>query len=167
MILTNEEAQNKKQRIEKLKGRLQKIRDEKISFQGGAGNDEPYFMLLNQQEEITNKEIIQINQELATAEIVNQTITQENLVNDGDTVDLLITYDDGTMLSNTLTIVNHIMEYKENVISTSSPIGKAIYGKEIGSIVETQAPSGNIKIQIRGKVPKIAQEEVQQDTFTR
>lgn len=159
MRLTIEEAQKRNERIDELKSRLERIRNERSTFQGGAGADEPYYNLLSQQEDITNKEIMQINQELATAEIVDPTLANENLVNDGDTIDLLITFADGTVLSNTVKVVNHIEEYQPNVVTTSSPIGMAIYGKELGSIVDCQTPNGNIKIQIMGKVLKEEQEE--------
>ena len=110
MRLTVEEAQKKNERIDFLKSRLEKIRNERSDFQGSAGYDsnEPYFALLSQMEDTTNKEIMQINQELATAEIVDPTLANENLVNDGDTIDLLITFADGTVLSNTVKVVNHI-----------------------------------------------------------
>ena len=78
---------------------------------------------------------------------------------DGDTIDLLITFADGTVLSNTVKVVNHIEEYQPNVVTTSSPIGMAIYGKELGSVVDCQTPNGNIKIQIMGKALKEEQEE--------
>lgn len=159
MRLTIEEAQKRNERIDELKSRLERIRNERSTFQGGAGADEPYYNLLSQQEDITNKEIMQINQELATAEIVDPTLANENLVNDGDTIDLLITFADGTVLSNTVKVVNHIEEYQPNVVTTSSPIGMAIYGKELGSVVDCQTPNGNIKIQIMGKVLKEEQEE--------
>ena len=156
MRLTVEEAQKKNERIDFLKSRLEKIRNERNDFQGSAGYDsnEPYFALLSQMEDTTNKEIMQINQELATAEIVDPTLANENLVNDGDTIDLLI-----TVLSNTVKVVNHIEEYQPNVVTTSSPIGMAIYGKELGSVVDCQTPNGNIKIQIMGKALKEEQEE--------
>ena len=35
----------------------------------------------------------------------------------------------------------------------------AIYGKELGSVVDCQTPNGNIKIQIMGKALKEEQEE--------
>lgn len=159
MRLTIEEAQKRNERIDELKSRLERIRSERSTFQGGAGADEPYYNLLSQQEDITNKEIMQINQELATAEIVDPTLANENLVNDGDTIDLLITFADGTVLSNTVKVVNHIEEYQPNVVTTSSPIGMAIYGKELGSVVDCQTPNGNIKIQIMGKALKEEQEE--------
>lgn len=159
MRLTIEEAQKKNERIDELKSRLERIRNERSAFQGGAGADEPYYNLLSQQEDITNKEIMQINQELATAEIVDPALANENLVNDGDTIDLLITFADGTVLSNTVTVVNHIEDYQPNVVTTSSPIGMAIYGKELGSVVDCQTPNGNIKIQIMGKALKEEQEE--------
>ena len=91
--------------------------------------------------------------------IVDPTLANENLVNDGDTIDLLITFADGTVLSNTVKVVNHIEEYQPNVVTTSSPIGMAIYGKELGSVVDCQTPNGNIKIQIMGKALKEEQEE--------
>ena len=161
MRLTVEEAQKKNERIDFLKSRLEKIRNERSDFQGSAGYDsnEPYFALLSQMEDTTNKEIMQINQELATAEIVDPTLANENLVNDGDTIDLLVTFADGTVLSNTVKVVNHIEEYQPNVVTTSSPIGMAIYGKELGSVVDCKTPNGNIKIQIMGKALKEEQEE--------
>ena len=60
MRLTIEEAQKKNERIDFLRSRLEKIRNERNEFQGSAGYDsnEPYFALLSQMEETTNKEII-------------------------------------------------------------------------------------------------------------
>ena len=54
---------------------------------------------------------------------------------------------------------SYVVKNCASVVTTSSPIGMAIYGKELGSVVDCQTPNGNIKIQIMGKVLKEEQEE--------
>lgn len=39
---------------------------------------------------------------------------------------------------------------KENKLSISTPIGKALIGKKVGDVVDVQAPSGLIKFEILG-----------------
>jgi transcription elongation factor GreA len=39
-------------------------------------------------------------------------------------------------------------DFKLNKISTTSPVGKALLGKEIGDVVEIQVPAGVLKYEI-------------------
>lgn len=151
MKYTPEEVQKKNERIDFLKGRLESIRKERAEFSAGAGNDDPYFAVLSQFEELARNEIMQIDLELAKAEIVDPTLNDENIISDGDIVDLVISYPDGTTLPCTIRLVNHVEGYSEDVVSTNSPIGKAIYGQAIGSEVECMVGVNTIKIKIRGK----------------
>lgn len=152
MRLTYEEVQRKNERIDELKKRLERLREERTTFSGGAGNDEPYYALISQLEGAINNEILQINQELLTAEIVEPELIDESLVNEGDTVSISVTYPDGTVIPSEVTISSDIRELNPNMVSKNSPIGQAIYGKPVGTSCECKTPMGSAKIEIISKV---------------
>ncbi|MGN1379717.1 MAG: GreA/GreB family elongation factor [Bacilli bacterium] len=159
MRLTYEEVQRKNERIDELKKRLERLREERTTFSGGAGNDEPYYALISQLEGAINNEILQINQELLTAEIIEPEMINENLVSDGDVVTILMTYPDGSALEQEVTVKSDVYNYVPNVVSINSPIGQAIFGKEIGSSCECQIPMGKVKIEVLGKTKKLDTDE--------
>jgi transcription elongation factor GreA len=49
-------------------------------------------------------------------------------------------------------------DIRRNRISSLSPIGKALYGKGSGDIVEVQAPGGIFRVEIEDVVPAAARQ---------
>lgn len=159
MRLTYEEVQRKNERVDELRKRLQKLREERSDFSGGSGNDEPYIDLIKQLENTINQEIFQINQELLNAEIVEPEMNNENVVSEGDVVTILMTYPDGSATQQEVTVKSDVYNFVPNVVSKNSPIGQAIFGKEIGSLCECQIPMGKVKIEVLGKTKKLDTDE--------
>ncbi len=158
MKLTIEELQMKNNRIDELNARLARIDQEKRLFQGGAGNDEPYFNLISQQEQITKNELEKINQELATAEIIDPTLNNTETVGLGDKVELVVTDELGQSFTMVATLANEVVGFNRDVVSLNSPMGMAINGQMIGAEVPCTIPLGDVKVQIVGKVKELDSE---------
>lgn len=158
MKLTIEEVQMKNKRVDELNARLARINQEKQLFQGGAGNDEPYFNLITEQEEMTKNEIDEINRELNSAEIVDPSLNNVETVGLGDKVELIVTDELGESFTMVVTLASEVMGFSRDVVSLNSPMGMAINGQLIGAEVPCTIPLGNVKIQIAGKVKELDSE---------
>jgi len=90
-------------------------------------------------------------QALATAEIINEESFGENVIDLGDTVSLMMYYADGDTLDIEVNL-SDIADINEVLtISINSPVGAAIYGQEVGNVVECETPEGRAAIQILSK----------------
>ncbi len=161
MKLTIEEVQMKNKRVDELNARLARINQEKQLFQGGAGNDEPYFNLITEQEEMTKNEIDKINRELSSAEIVDPSLNNVETVGLGDKVELIVTDELGESFTMVVTLASEVMGFSRDTISLKSPMGMAINGQMIGTEVPCTIPLGDVKVQIVGKVKEL---DTQMDT---
>ncbi len=83
---------------------------------------------------------------LAKVKIIDETEQEKDIVSLGSTVILKdVDYDE----TEKYTIVGSAeANPMENRISNESPVGRAIVGKMVGTVVEVAAPGGNIKYQI-------------------
>lgn len=91
-------------------------------------------------------EIMQIEDSLARAQVIDPTTLSGDRVVFGATVDLL-DEDDKPV---TYQIVGHIeADAKLGRISYSSPLGRALIGRKVGDEVEVQTPSGDKYYEIK------------------
>ena len=93
--------------------------------------------------------IIEIESKLAAAQIIDpSTLDAEGRVVFGSTVDL---EDEDSGAKVTYQIVgDDEADLKQNLISISSPIARALIGKETGDVAEVQAPGGTRSYEIVG-----------------
>jgi transcription elongation factor GreA len=90
--------------------------------------------------------ITQLEQTLHRAKILKKEDMAENKV----TILSQVTIEDlnrGTQFTYTL-VAPEESDFSQNKISTTSPVGKALLGKEVGDVVEIQVPAGMLKYKI-------------------
>jgi transcription elongation factor GreA len=100
-----------------------------------------------EQQSFAEGRVMEIEGKLGNAQIIDvTTITRTGKVIFGTTVDLINVETDETL---TYRIVgDDEADVKNNLISVSSPISRALIGKEEGDVVVVRAPAGNIEYEI-------------------
>jgi transcription elongation factor GreA len=100
-----------------------------------------------EQQSFTEGRIMEIEGKLASAQVIDVTkLPQTGKVLFGTTVDLINTDTDEEV---TYRIVgDDEADVKQNLISVSSPIARALIGKEEGDVVVVRAPGGDIEYEI-------------------
>ena len=91
--------------------------------------------------------VVYIQEKLTNSEIIDESQIPEGKAYLGATVKLQ-DKDNGNEIQYTLVSVDEA-DFDENKISTESPIGKALLGKEPGAVVEIQVPVGTLTYEIR------------------
>ena len=116
-----------------------------ISAVGDGWHDNFAFEALIEDERKLSYQINKMNQDKTKIEII-QDYYKENYVNINNIVSLKFIYDDENELEDLILTGNYIPN--ENEITLNSPLGKAIYKKKIGEIVEYVVSENNIKVEI-------------------
>jgi transcription elongation factor GreA len=139
-------------RIEKeldfLKGEKRLMISERIKQArefGDITENSEYDDAKNEQAEVEQR-ISQLEILLTRVKIIDETDQDTNIVSLGSTV-LLKDVECNEVEKYTI-VGSAEADPMENRISNESPVGRAIVGKLVGSIVEVAAPAGNIKYQI-------------------
>ena len=95
---------------------------------------------------LVETKIIQLEQTLARAKILKK----EDMAKDKVTILSQVRLKDLTRnkeLEYTL-VAPEESDFKQNKISTTSPVGKALLGKEVGDLVEVKVPAGSLRFEI-------------------
>lgn len=133
MLLTKERYNQLEQEKERLIKEYKNLKEERSRLSGeSSGYDETRFVVINVNEEMRRLlcEIDRIDAILQNAEIVTPKEHLDDIVHLGDTV--TIEFDDEDRLTFKLvTSVTNLEEIGETV-SLDSPIGKAVYLKQLG-----------------------------------
>lgn len=111
---------------------------------GDGWYDNFAFEALIEDERKLSYQINKMNQDKTKIEII-QDYYKENYVNINNIVSLKFIYDDENELEDLILTGNYIPN--ENEITLNSPLGKAIYKKKIGEIVEYVVSENNIKVE--------------------
>ena len=100
-----------------------------------------------EQQSFTEGRIMEIESKLASAQVIDVTqIPKTGKVIFGTTIDLVNVETDETV---TYRIVgDDEADVKNNLISVSSPIARALIGKEEGDVVTVKAPGGDVEYEI-------------------
>jgi len=94
-------------------------------------------------------------QRIARVEIIEAKIMDNLHINIGDVVDLLMIFDEDDQEKITLELVGGEGKTTENKVSINSPVGKAIYGHEVGETVSYKVNKTNeARVKILRKVNK-------------
>jgi transcription elongation factor GreA len=100
-----------------------------------------------EQQSFAEGRIIEIEYKLAGAQVIDVTaITRTGKVIFGTTVDLINVETDVTVVYRI--VGDDEADVKKNLISVSSPIARALIGKEEGDAVVVRAPGGDIEYEI-------------------
>jgi len=100
-----------------------------------------------EQQSFTEGRIMEIESKLASAQVIDVTqLPHSGKVLFGTTVDLLNVATEETVSYRI--VGDDEADVKRNLISVSSPIARALIGKEEGDVVVVRAPSGDIEYEI-------------------
>jgi transcription elongation factor GreA len=83
---------------------------------------------------------------IRTAEIIDEVIVNTNGANIGDK--LLIKFVDSNGMEEIELVTTLQVDIFNGKFSIESPIGKVLFGKTVGAIVEVASPDGNYKIEL-------------------
>lgn len=115
---------------------------------GDLSENAEYHAAREQQSFLEGK-IATIDDALADAQIIDVTkLDMGGKIVFGATVDLINVEDDSAV---TYQIVGEVeADIEQSLISITSPIARALITKEVGEIIEVNAPSGTVKYEILG-----------------
>lgn len=100
-----------------------------------------------EQQSFAEGRIMEIESKLSHAQVIDVTkIAHSGKVIFGVTVELINVETDASVVYKI--VGDDEADVKQNLISVSSPIARALIGKEEGEIVTVRAPSGNIEYEI-------------------
>ena len=141
--LTRRGAEKLKEELARLKGSERHAVIQAISearAQGDLSENAEYEAAKDKQGFIEGR-ILEIESKLAAAQIIDpSSIDGEGRVVFGSTVDLE-EEESGTAVTYQI-VGDDEADLKQRLISISSPIARALIGKEVGDIAEVQAPGG-------------------------
>jgi len=83
---------------------------------------------------------------IRTAEIIDEVIVNTNGANIGDK--LLIKFVDSNDMEEIELVTTLQVDIFNGKFSIESPIGKVLFGKTVGAVVEVESPDGNYKIEL-------------------
>ncbi|GMA57094.1 transcription elongation factor GreA [Alicyclobacillus sacchari] len=148
VLLTPEGLRKLEEELELLKSVKRREVAERIKVAisyGDISENSEYEDAKNEQAFIEGR-IMTLEKQLRNARIINEDEVDTNVVSIGSTVTLRdVEFDEDVQY----TIVGSAeANPAENKISNESPVGKALLGKTIGSIVEVNVPAGVIQFKI-------------------
>ena len=133
-------------------GKIEKELDDIYKDFKISGKDEEEIEALIEKKvrlEFRKKSLIE---RIAKVEIIETKIMDNLHINIGDVVDLLMIFDEYDQEEMTLELVGGEGKTKENKVSINSPVGKAIYGHEVGETVSYMVNKTNeVKVKILRK----------------
>lgn len=152
MKLTKSDIEKKQAKIEEYRARLAELRHgvdlqdkEDIGF-----SYNPSLALYHEQRTMLINLIQKEEEDIFNAEIIDEVNLDETLVSLGDTVTLLMHFEGEEPVENQV-LLSDMEVPGVPLVTTSSPIGKAIYGKPVGAVVTCKTPMAPLKITILEK----------------
>ena len=148
--LTPEEITKREDRLEALKTtrRLEIAENLKIARAFGDLSENAEYDAAKNEQAKNEYDIVQLENELKNAKVIDESMIDYNTVSVGATVKL-INVADKTKYS--FQIVGSAEADPVNGrISNESPIGKAVLGHKSGDVVEVTTPGGMLKLKVTG-----------------
>jgi len=145
--LTAEGAKKLKEELEHLKGpaREELSRRLRTAIQQGDLSENADYIQAKEEQGFLEGRIIELDNILRNAQIIEELQTDKSIVSIGDTV----TIQEGTYEPETYFLVGRKeADPSKGRISHESPIGQAILGHRVGDTVTAQVPSGSIYLKI-------------------
>ena len=155
-IVTNEGYQRLLQEYENLKKQFEANELEmSSSFQNAAGDgahDNGEFESLQTKEKMLAGQINYLASRIKSAKIIEVPELSENQVNVNDTVLLRLFYDIDDIEEDTYTLVGGDGNSLSNKISLNSPLGQAIFQRNVGEKVPYKVNDNEYRVEIVEKV---------------
>ncbi len=148
LFITEEGKKEKEERLRYLKNvkRLEVLDKLKVARDFGDLSENSEYDAAKKEQSIVETEILQIEETLRKATIVDTSHLKKNCVNVGNTVKVL---DMDFNEEDTYKIVGVIESNPDkNLVSNESPIGSALLGKKVGDIASFETPGGLVQMKI-------------------
>lgn len=146
--LTPEEIQKREERLEYLKSarRLEIAEQLKIARAFGDLSENAEYDAAKNEQAKNEYDIVQLENELKNAKVIDESTLDTNVVGVGSTVKLTNMADKSVM---SYQIVGSAETDPINgKISNESPIGKALLGRKKGDVAEITTPGGSLRIKV-------------------
>lgn len=151
MIITKNGVRVINEKIESIRKKLKDIRDEKtVAYEstGDTWHDNPYFNKLEQEEKAENLNIQKLESVLRTAEIIEWTERNTEVVEIGSIIHCICEYSDFED-----EVVYEIVGYGESdfengKISYDTPVGSQLIGVKLGEEKIIESPGGDARYKV-------------------
>ncbi len=151
VVLTKEGYEQKKRELEEYRHILHEVIPERIKAakeHGGELRENKEFLDIQAEKEFYETEVRRLEELLDRAKIIDEATISTKTVGLGTRV-ALKELRRGTQV--TFELVSQAeVNLEENKISTSSPLGKALLGRQRGDEVELETPAGTVRYKILG-----------------
>lgn len=152
-IITLQGLEILKEKLKEKKSVLKELQEEKAHAYNASGDgwhDNPGWTQLGQQEELLSTEIVRMEQKIANAVILDQSMIEEGKVQIG----CRVTYQMRHLANkretrHTIYIVGMgETDIRNQRVSYDSPIGKALYNLRVGEEREAMLPNGKVLVKV-------------------
>jgi len=149
VVLTKEGYEQKKRELEEYRHILHEVIPERIKAakeHGGELRENKEFLDIQTEKEFYETEVRRLEELLDRAKIIDEATISTKAVGIGSRVTLK-ELSRGTQV--TFELVSQAeVNLEENKISTSSPLGKALLGRQRNDEVELETPAGTVRYKI-------------------
>ncbi|MFZ0389661.1 MAG: transcription elongation factor GreA [Calditrichia bacterium] len=148
VYLSKEGYDKLKKELEELKGVKRPELSEKISVARDFGDlkENAEYHAAKEALSLLEHKISQLEQTISRARVLNR----EDIAKDQVTILSKVKLNDLRRNSKMeyMLVSPEESDFKQNKISTTSPVGKALLGKKVGDVVEIKVPAGLLKFEI-------------------
>ena len=139
--------------VEKKLNEVRKYKGEVAIFQGDNWHDNPTLYATESEERVLMKKLYEIREQLKYISLIEKG-TDDNIVDIGDTVVISFVEDGEIFDKMEVKLVGITTSFNtgSSEVSLNSPLGEAIYKKEIGDTVCYKVNDNNFNIVIEEKV---------------
>jgi len=147
--LTSEEIKKREERLEYLKGprRLEIAEMLKIARAFGDLSENAEYDAAKNEQAKNEYDIVQLENELKNAKVIDENSIDTTVVSVGTTVDL--ENPDNGMEMHFRIVGSAEADPTAGRISNESPVGRALLGHKIGEIVDIVTPGGGMKLCVK------------------
>jgi len=147
--LTSEEIKKREERLEYLKGprRLEIAEMLKIARAFGDLSENAEYDAAKNEQAKNEYDIVQLENELKNAKVIDENSIDTTVVSVGTTVDL--ENPDNGMQMHFRIVGSAEADPTAGRISNESPVGRALLGHKIGETVDIQTPGGSMKLCVK------------------
>lgn len=147
--LTSEEIKKREERLEYLKGprRLEIAEMLKVARAFGDLSENAEYDAAKNEQAKNEYDIVQLENELKNAKVIDENNIDTTVVSVGTTVDL--ENPDNGMEMHFRIVGSAEADPTAGRISNESPVGRALLGHKVGETVEIQTPGGSMKLCVK------------------
>lgn len=147
--LTSEEIKKREERLEYLKGprRLEIAEMLKVARAFGDLSENAEYDAAKNEQAKNEYDIVQLENELKNAKVIDENSIDTTVVSVGTTVDLV--NPDTGMEMHFRIVGSAEADPAAGRISNESPVGRSLLGHKVGETVEIQTPGGSMKLTVQ------------------